>query len=333
MQSDIVIIGAGPVGLFGVFQCGMLGMRCIVIDALDEIGGQCQALYREKPIYDIGGIPKIAAGDLIAQLREQAAPFAPQYILNAKVQQLKSQDAGVSLTLQDGRTILAKAVLIAAGNGAFGPKRPPIAAIDEFEDRSVWYFVKQREYFRGRNIMIAGGGDSALDWALDLSEIAKTTHLVHRRTGFRAAPASLAALDKKIAEGAITLHAPRQLHAVEGTDGMLHTVLLRDLDGQEFSQASDDLLCFFGLSSDVQFLKDSAITCKGNLALVDQATQRTNQPRIYAIGDICHYEGKLKLILQGFSEAAIAAHDAYHYVFPDKALHFEHSTTRGIPQS
>src|SRR5580700_2464665 len=228
-RCDVAIIGAGPVGLFAVFECGMLDMRCAVFDALPEPGGQCAALYPEKPIYDIPGYPRIDAAELVERLSEQAAPFAPTYHLGHPVVGLTSMEDGFRIENAAGVTRLARAVIIAAGAGAFGPNRPPLVGIEAFEEHSVFYLVHRREDFRGRRIVIAGGGDSALDWALSLAELAARVIVVHRRAKFRAAPQTVARLHGLAAAGHIDLVIPYQLHALEGESGRLTAVVVADL--------------------------------------------------------------------------------------------------------
>src|SRR3977135_3362053 len=217
-RCDVAIIGAGPVGLFAVFECGMLDMRCHLFDALPEPGGQCAALYPEKPIYDIPGYPRIDAAELVDRLAEQAAPFAPVFHLGHAVTRLEAADDGFVLENAGGVRIGARAVITAAGAGAFGPNRPPLAGIETFEERSVFYLVRRREDFRGRRIVIAGGGDSAVDWALSLAEVAERVMVVHRRAKFRAAPQSAAQLEALAEAGRIELVIPYQLHALEGAE-------------------------------------------------------------------------------------------------------------------
>src|SRR5271163_4834070 len=220
-HTDVAIIGAGPVGLFAVFECGMLGMKCHLLDALDMPGGQCAALYPEKPIYDIPGYPRIDAAALIDRLAEQAAPFAPTYHCGHAVTALDRTEEGFLITNAAGVRIAARAVVIAAGGGAFGPNRPPLAGIEEFEGKSVFYLVRRREEFRGRRIVIAGGGDSAGDWGLSLAELAAHVMVVHRRPKFRAAPQSLARLEQLAREGRVELVPPFQLARLDGVDGKL----------------------------------------------------------------------------------------------------------------
>lgn len=328
--TDIVIIGAGPVGLFAVFQCGMLGMRCHVVDALDSVGGQCAALYPEKPIYDIPAYPAITGQDLIDRLTEQAAPFEPYYHFNQQVNGLTQIDGGWQVTTSTDVIIDCKAVIIAAGGGAFGPNRPPLDHILDYEGTSVFYAVKKRDMFAGKHIVIAGGGDSAVDWAVDLSPVAASITVVHRRDKFRAAPDSVRKMQDLIQAGKITLAVPTQLHRLEGANGQLSHVVVIDDQAVETALPADILLPFYGLASTLGALEQFGLAQQKHVFTVNPATQQTNLSGVYAIGDVAGYDGKLKLILQGFSEAAVAAHDAYAHVFPGQYLDVTHSTDKGI---
>jgi thioredoxin reductase (NADPH) len=312
----------------------MLRLSCHVIDALDHIGGQCTALYPEKPIYDIPAYPEIMAADLIEKLRQQAAPFHPTYHLGQQVKGLqRTADGYWQLQTSRGVEIMAKTVLIAAGCGAFGPNRPPLDGIEAYEGKSVFYMVQQREAMRGKKIAIAGGGDSALDWAINLSDLAAKIYMIHRRDKFRGAPESVAKLNQLAAVGKIELVTPYQLSRLVGDGGQLRQVGVATMDGQERLLDADVLLPFFGLSMELGPIADWGLQLDHKLIAVDAATCQTNQPGIFAIGDIAHYAGKLKLILCGFAEAAMAAHAAYKIIHPDVALHFEYSTTKGAPGS
>jgi thioredoxin reductase (NADPH) len=330
--TDVAIIGAGPVGLFAVFECGMLKMKTHVVDALDMAGGQCAALYPEKPIYDIPGYPNVGALELIENLQAQAAPFAPVYHLGQRVEKLARVDDGwLELETAKGTRIRAKAVILAAGVGAFGPNKPPLARIDAFENKGVHYFVSRREDFRGRRVAIAGGGDSALDWALSLADVAARVMVIHRRDKFRGAPDTVAKVMDLAKQGKIDLVTPYQLEALEGEPGALTHVVLKDLDGKVRKLEADALLAFFGLAMNLGPIAGWGLALhKGNIA-VEAATLATSVPGIFAIGDIADYPGKLKLILQGFAEAAMAAHAAHKLVHPGEVLHFEYSTTKGVP--
>jgi len=330
-SCDVAIIGAGPVGLFAVFECGMLELGCHLFDALPAPGGQCAALYPEKPIYDIPGYPRIDAAELVERLVEQASPFAPVFHLGQAVAGLSATADGFVVENAAGVRVAAHAVVIAAGAGAFGPNRPPLAGITEFEEKSVFYLVRRREDFRGRRVVIAGGGDSAVDWALSLAEVAERVMVVHRRGKFRAAPQSAAQLQALAEAGRIKLVIPYQLHALEGTNGQLSAVIVADLAGQTRRLAADCLLPFFGLATDLGPLAAWQLDLDQHRISVDPATCATSRPGIFAIGDIAAYPGKLKLILSGFAEAALAAHAIHPLVHPGEALHFEYSTMKGVP--
>lgn len=332
VSTDVAVIGAGPVGLFTIFELGMLKLRCHVVDSLDAIGGQCVALYPEKPIYDIPGYPQIEATDLIARLAEQAAPFAPVYHLDQRVDQLESLEGNRwRLVTSAGMHIEAAAVVIAAGVGAFGPNRPPLAGLEAYEGKSVFYLVTRREDFRGKRVVIAGGGDSAVDWAISLSEVADRVMVVHRRSKFRAAPESAARMEALAAEGRVELVIPYQLAGLVGDDGMLSAVVVKTLDGVERHLEADVLLPFYGLSMNLGPIAGWGLHLDRNHIHVDPATCETSTPGVFAIGDIATYHRKLKLILTGFSEAAMAAHAIFPRVYPDEVLHFEYSTTKGVP--
>lgn len=332
MTTDVMIIGAGPVGLFAIFQCGMMGLKCHVIDALDMVGGQCAALYPEKPIYDIPAHPTITGQDLVNHLQAQAAPFQPVYHLGQRVEHVSSTpEKRWKVVTSTGAVIYSKVIIIAAGVGAFGPNRPPLAGIEAYEGSSVFYYVKRRDDFKGKRIVIAGGGDSALDWAISLTDVAEKIYLVHRRPKFRGAPETLSQVHQKVSEGLIELVVPYQLHALEGDDQKLTAVKVSTLEGEERSLEADVLLPFFGLSMNLGPISTWGLHLDKNHITVDRYTQQTNEPGIYAIGDVATYDHKLKLILTGFAESAQAAHSARAFIHPDEPWHFEHSTTHGVP--
>lgn len=334
-KTDVAIIGAGPVGLFAVFECGMMKMGCHVIDALSEVGGQCTALYPEKPIYDIPAHPEILAGDLIKNLEKQCAPFSPTYHLGQNVVALHpTDDERWDILTSNDVKINAKAIIIAAGVGAFGPNRPPLENIEDYENKSVFYFVKSREQFRGKKIVISGGGDSAVDWALSLSELAEKVYVVHRRPKFRAAPESVSKLEalakkNKIVEMVI----PYQLSGLKGENGHLEKVMVKTLKGEEKSLDADALLPFFGLSMNLGPISEWGLSLDNSHIKVSPTTNETSAKGVFAIGDVATYENKQKLILTGFAEAAAAAHKIRGMVYPDEVFHFEYSTTQGVPGS
>jgi thioredoxin reductase (NADPH) len=333
IETDVAIIGAGPVGLFAAFECGMLSMQAALLDALPEVGGQCTALYPEKPIYDIPGMPAVAAGALIRQLEDQVAPFAPGRLLGRRVVRLGGGPGSFALGTDAGDTVMCKAVLLAAGAGAFGPNRPPLDGIGHYEGTGcVQYLVKRRDDFRGRRVVIAGGGDSAVDWALSLRDVAEKVFVVHRRPKFRAAPETAAQLAAAHDRGELEMVVPYQLHALHGANGALEGVEVATIEGGERRHLeADRLLAFFGLSMDLGPIAAWGLDLERGHVAVQPATCETSVPGVFAIGDVASYPGKLKLILQGFSEAAMAAHAIYPIVHPERALHFEYSTTKGVP--
>jgi thioredoxin reductase (NADPH) len=333
-ETDAIVIGGGPVGLFTVFELGMVRLRCHVVDSLEAIGGQLVALYPTKPIYDIPGYPKILAANLVDQLAAQAAPFDPTYHLGVTVTGLtREPDNRWRVTLSNGAALVAPAVIIAAGAGAFGPNRPPIENLEAYEGKSVFYLVKRQEDFAGKRVVIAGGGDSAADWAIALADVAAKVMVVHRRAKFRCAPDSESKMQAMAKSGAIEMVIPYQLKALDGADGQLSAVILADLEGGEKRLDADVLLPFFGLAGDLGPIAQWGLGLDGYAIKIDPSTCGTNLPGVFAVGDIASYAGKLKLILQGFAEAAVAAHAAHTVVHPGQALHFEYSTTTGVPGS
>ena len=330
-EKDVLIIGAGPVGLFGIFECGMLGLSCAIVDYLPFIGGQCVALYPEKPIYDIPGFPEISAAGLIDNLKRQAEPFNPLYLLNKKAVALTgSAETGFEATLSDGTIIACKAVILAAGAGAFGPNRPPLKQIGDYEGKSVFYAVTEKEKFRDKRVVIAGGGDSAADWAVSLAEIAAKLYVVHRRDSFRAAPATVAKMKELAESGKIEIIIPAQLADLAGEGGALLHVTVKDNGGETRSLPADYLLPFYGIAADMKALADWVPDWRGPHIVINPVTAETTRPGVFAIGDAATYDNKLKLILTGFAEAAGAAHKAYALARDGKAPPFEYSTSKGV---
>ena len=330
-KTDIVIVGAGPAGLFSIFEAGMLKMKCHVIDTLETIGGQCVALYPEKPIYDIPAHPKVLASELIELLEAQAEPFHPTYHLNQQVQKIDKKDDG-SFVVETSKNIKieCKAIIIAAGCGAFGPNRPPLANIEQFEGNSIFYSVRNKKEFTGKKVVIAGGGDSAVDWAISLAEITQKIYVVHRRDKFRCAPESADKMKKLEAEGKIEMVIPFQLEGLEGNDSKLSHVIVKDFDNNIKKIEADYLLPFFGLAMELGPIANWGLNLHKNHIEVDRATMQTSQKGIYAVGDIATYSHKLKLILTGFAESASACHDIFKIAFPDQIYQFEYSTSKGI---
>lgn len=340
--TDVAIIGAGPVGLFAAFELGMLKLSCTVIDALDFTGGQCTALYPEKPIYDIAGYPQIEAAQLIKNLEEQAAPFSPTYLLGQRVEKIEPSSADTThhspltthrflLTTSTGATIECGAILIAAGCGAFGPNRPPLPGIEKYEGSAVHYMVGRKEDFRGKTLVIAGGGDSAVDWVLSLADIARKIYVVHRRDKFRAIPDNIEKMLALAQTDKVEMVIPYQLERLEGDGKILSAVIVKDFSNNERRLEADILLPFYGLAMELGPIATWGLNLEKNHIAVNPATCQTNHTGIYAIGDINTYPGKLKLIACGFSEAAMAAHSIRAHLKPDEVFHFEYSTTKGVP--
>lgn len=326
-KTDVVIIGAGPVGLFAVFELGLLDMQCHLVDILDKPGGQCAELYPEKPIYDIPAWPVITGQDLTDRLMEQIAPFKPVFHFGQMAQSLKKLDNGSwLLETSEGTAIEAKVVVIAAGGGSFVPKKPALPGIEAYEGISVFYAVRKMEQFRGRDIVIAGGGDSALDWALNLQPIAKSVALLHRRDDFRAAPDSVKKMRELVADGKMTLHIA-DLKGLEGTGAALSGVKVFTKEKDDFTIPCDTLLAFYGLTMKLGPIANFGLNLHENLIPVDTEKFETKTPGIFSIGDINWYPGKLKLILSGFHEGALMAQAAFRYVYPDKKLRFQYTTS------
>lgn len=326
IETDVVIIGAGPVGLFAVFELGLLDMRCHIIDILDKPGGQCAELYPDKPIYDIPGIPEISGGNLTKSLMEQIKPFEPEFHLSTIVNELRQINDNLWEVITDTeKTFHTKVVVIAAGGGSFQAKKPPIDGIDDYEEKSVFYSIKNIEKFLDKEITIVGGGDSALDWALTLYEKSKNLTLIHRRKDFRAAPDTVNKVTKLIDDGMINFQLG-QVKKLIGNDGNLESIICKDKDLEKEIKC-EVMLPFFGLTMKLGPVANWGLNLEFNLIKVDTKTFETNQKGIFAIGDINHYPGKLKLILCGFHEAALMAQKAHQYVYPDKKVIFQYTTS------
>ena len=327
IKTDALIIGAGPVGLFAVFELGLLDMKAHLIDILDKVGGQCAELYPEKPIYDIPGIPEISGHGLTEALMAQIKPFGATFHLNEMVENIeKVGDPLFRVTTNAGQVFEAKVIVVAAGGGSFQPKRPPIPGIEAYEAKSVYYAVRQMEAFRGKRLLIAGGGDSALDWTLNLAPLASHLTLLHRRAEFRAAPDSVNKMMALVNEGKIDF-VEGQVTGLEGADGQLSAVNVKRNDGSTFHIACDAMLPFFGLTMKLGPVANWGLKLNEDLIPVDTSTFETSEPGIFAIGDINTYPGKLKLILCGFHEGALMAQKAHRYVYPDKRLVFQYTTS------
>jgi thioredoxin reductase (NADPH) len=327
IKTDVLIIGAGPCGLFAVFELGLLDMKAHLVDILDKIGGQCAELYPEKPIYDIPGIPFVTGHGLTEALMEQIKPFHPTFHLNEMVETIeKIGDPGFRVTTDAGKVFECKVVVISAGGGSFQPKRPPVPGIEAYEGTSVFYSVRKMEQFRDKDLLIVGGGDSALDWTLNLHPIAKRVTLLHRRDDFRAAPHSVEQMRALVASGKLDLKIG-QVTALEGEGGVLSGATVKGNDNVVSKVACDTMLPFFGLTMKLGPVANWGIALEHNLVPVETSAFETSVPGIFAIGDINTYPGKLKLILCGFHEGSLMAQKAHRYVYPDKRLVFQYTTS------
>lgn len=331
VETDICIIGAGPVGLFAVFEAGLLKMRCHLVDALPQIGGQLSEIYPKKPIYDIPGYPDVLAQDLVTNLEKQIAPFAPTATLGERVEELERlEDDSFRLQTNEGTEIFCKVVVIAGGLGCFEPRRPAIENLEQYEGKGIAYIIKNPEKFRGKKLVLAGGGDSALDWTLYLSELAEEITLVHRGSSFRGAPDSAEKVMSLADQKKINLQLNANVTAIQG-NGTLNACVITDKAKNSVTVDTDYFLPLFGLSPKLGPIANWKLNLDRNAIVVNTEDYSTNVPGIYAIGDINTYPGKLKLILCGFHEAALMSHSAYRIVSGGKKASFKYTTVNGAP--
>lgn len=329
VTTDVAIIGAGPAGLFSAFQVGMLGLSSHIIDIQPHVGGQCATLYPEKPIYDIPGFVSINAQELVDRLKSQVEPFHPVYHLETKANDLTHSTNGRwLLTLASGIEINAAAVIIASGAGMLIPNRPSIPELDIYEDTSIHYSIQKKSLYEGKHVVIAGGGDSAADWAVELASIAASTTCIHRRAVWRASPHTQLQLSQVAADGHIRIVAPAQLVGLDGSEGILDSVSITE-NGSELTKIRcDHLFLFYGLTSRSGPFSKWGIHLQEGRISINAKTCATNLPGVFAVGDAAFFPGKPNLILSGFSEAALAARNAFKYCRPDEHLFIEHSTAR-----
>ena len=333
IKTDILIIGAGPTGLFAVFEAGLLKLKCHLIDALPQPGGQCSEIYPKKPIYDIPGFPEVLAGDLVTNLMEQIKPFEPGFTLGERAQTInKQEDGSFIVTTNKGTKHHAPVVVIAGGLGSFEPRKPPIANIAQFEDKGVAYILREPEVYRDKKVVIAGGGDSALDWAIYLADIAKEVSLVHRRKDFRGALDSVEKVEELSKIGKINLITDAEVTDLQGENELENVVITHKASASEKEiKETDYFIPLFGLSPKLGPIADWGLEIEKNAIKVDNAYDyQTNIPGVYAIGDVNTYPGKLKLILCGFHEAAIMCQSAYQRIFPDKKYVMKYTTVSGV---
>jgi thioredoxin reductase (NADPH) len=331
IETDILIIGAGPCGLFTVFEAGLLKLRCHLIDALPQAGGQLTEIYPKKPIYDIPGFPEILAGELIDNLMKQAEPFKPGFTLGERAESFeKTEDGKFIVTTSRGTKHMAPIVAIAGGLGCFEPRKPPISNILDFEDKGIEYIVRDPEFYRGKSVMISGGGDSALDWAVFLAnDVAKEVTLVHRSKSFRGHPDSVQKVLDMAASGKINLHTDAEVVEVDGDD-TLRNITLQHNDETKTVLNTDHWLPLFGLSPKLGPLSEWGLNIDKNSIEVNTYDYQTNVPGLYAIGDINTYPGKLKLILCGFHETTLMVQSAFKRIYPDKNLVLKYTTVNGV---
>ena len=332
ISTDICIVGAGPVGLFAVFEAGLLKMRCHVVDALPAVGGQLTEIYPKKPIYDIPGFPEVLAGDLVKNLQKQIEPFHPTFTLGDRVEHLdKQEDGSFILTTLGGTQIACKVVVIAGGLGSFEPRKPAIENLEQFEGNGVTYMVRDPETFRDKRVVLAGGGDSALDWSIFLAGMCRELTLVHRGTTFRGAPESADKVADLAEEGQVNLILKSNVSEVHG-NGKLEsvTVMVDNNTPQEIE--TDYFIPLFGLVPKLGPLENWGLELEKNAIVVNTVDYSTNIPGVYAIGDMNTYPGKLKLILCGFHEAALMAQSAYNLIYPDKKFVLKYTTVNGIQE-
>lgn len=327
IKTDVIIIGAGPCGLFAVFELGLLDLKCHLVDILDRPGGQCTELYPEKPIYDIPAWPVISGQDLTDRLMEQIAPFNPTFHFSQMATELKKLDNGHWHLKTDADTVLeAPVIVIAAGGGSFMPKKPPIADLEKYEGESVFYAVRKMDAFAGHDLVIAGGGDSALDWCLNLQPIVKSLTLVHRRDDFRAAPDSVRKMRELVEAGKMGL-VIGDIKEVQGEGKQIESLSVKTKDQGDLSLNASRFLAFYGLTMKLGPVAEFGLNLHENLIPVDTEKFQTSEPGIFAVGDINYYPGKLKLILSGFHESALMAQEAFRIIHPDKKLRFQYTTS------
>ncbi|HLP28315.1 MAG TPA: NAD(P)/FAD-dependent oxidoreductase [Candidatus Didemnitutus sp.] len=329
-STDVIVIGAGPCGLFTVFEAGLLKWKCHLVDYLPTPGGQCTEIYPKKPIYDIPGFPSVLAGELVDNLVKQGAPFHPQFTLGERAEQLeKLEDGTFRLTTSRGTVITGRTVFLAGGLGCFEPRKPMIEGLSAYEDNGVEYIIKDPEFYRGKRVIIGGGGDSALDWTIVLADIAKEVTMIHRSAQFRAAPDSVSKAHALAEAGKITLITDAQVTGLHG-EGALHHVTITDNDGASRDINVDHFIPLFGLSPKLGPIAQWGLALDKNAVTVDPLTFQTSVEGIYAVGDISEYPNKLKLILCGFHEAAVALNYEFQRQHPEKKHVIKYTTVTGV---
>ena len=325
MKTDTIIIGAGPVGLFAVHQLGIKGLNAIVVDNLDKVGGQCIELYPDKPIYDIPAVPECTGKELTNKLLEQIKPFKTKFFLNERVEEVKKKEDTWIVKTNNNNQFTAPNIIIAGGVGSFEPRKLSLKKAEKFEGKSIFYSVKNKEEFKNKNISIFGGGDSALDWALELSKFSKIT-LIHRRNEFRGAPHTLSEIKKLEKEGKVTIKTPCELNSIEG-DENIESITIKFEDEKLEKIKTDKILSFFGLIMKLGPIAEWGLNMDKKTIEVNSENFETNKKGIFAVGDICTYPGKLKLILSGFHEVALASVECFKRARPNEKYRFEFTTS------
>ena len=331
IKTDVIIIGAGPVGLFAVHQLGIKGLKAVVIDNLDKAGGQCIELYPDKPIYDIPAVPECTGEELTKNLLEQIKPFKTDFFFNERVDEVKQNNKNWEVKTNNNNEFTAPNIIIAGGVGSFEPRKLSVKESEKFEGKSIFYAVKNKEIFKNKKISIFGGGDSALDWALELSKFSKIT-LIHRRNEFRGAPHTLSEIKKLEKKGKISIKTPCQLESIEG-DKDIKSITIKFEDGKNEKIITDRILSFFGLIMKLGPISEWGLNMNKKTIEVNSENFQTNKKGIFAVGDICNYPGKLKLILSGFHEVALASVECFKRARPNEKYRFEFTTSSKNIQS
>ena len=324
-KTDVIIIGAGPVGLFAVHQLGIKGLKAVIIDNLDKVGGQCIELYPDKPIYDIPAVPECTGKELTDRLLEQIKPFETKFFLNERVDEVKQEGDSWFVKTNNNNTFIAPNIIIAGGVGSFEPRKLALQNTEKFEGKSIFYAVRNKDDFKNKNICIFGGGDSALDWTLELYKFSKVT-LIHRRNEFRGAQHTLSEIKNLEKQGKISIKTPFQLDKIEG-DNTIKSITIKDDDGNTEQITTDTILSFFGLVMKLGPIAEWGLNMDKKTISVNPNNFETNKKGIFAVGDICSYSGKLKLILSGFHEVALASVECFKRARPNEKYRFEFTTS------
>ncbi len=326
IKTDCLIVGAGPVGLFAIFELGILGLSAQVVDNLDKIGGQCAELYPDKPIYDIPGLPECTGLSLVENLQKQIEPFKTQFHLNERIDAIKNDKDLWLVTTSKGKVFVTPNIFIAGGVGSFEPRKPPLENVTKYEDKGVSYSVSDKNFYKDKKVIIFGGGDSALDWTVELAKIANQVVLIHRRDEFKAVNHTVKQMRELVKEGKVILHTKNQIEDVIGED-QVKKCIIKNNEGNLTEIDCDEILIFHGLKMELGPINDWGLNLYEKQIEVNTENFQTNLPGVFAMGDISYYPGKLKLILSGFHEASLAAQEAFRRARPDETLTFRYTTS------